>query len=124
MRSWWESKEQVERVLIVVAVAQLAFFWLVLPILIGTCVDHAINYGQGVLSNFKPVYSLLQLLLLFGPLLISIFLLTKKRWKLALLGVCLCIVGLCSALMNAGRAMQANKSTCVGFKNVTFELQK
>ena len=124
MISWWNRRDQLERVVIAVAAGQVIFFWIIFPILIETCVDHSITYGQGALSNFKPLYNLLHLLLVFGPLLFSAYLLFKKRWKLAWLGAGLCLLGIFSALMNAGRAFQANKSSCAGFKTISSQLEK
>jgi hypothetical protein len=124
MSSWWDRRDQLERVVIAVAAAQIIFFWIIFPILIETCIDHSLTYGRGALSNFKPLYSLLHLFFVFGPLLLSAYYLAKRRWKLAWLGVGLCLLGIFSALMNAGRAFQANKSTCTGFKAISSQLEK
>ncbi len=124
MNTWWDRREQIERVLIVFAAVQAIFFWVILPILIKTCVDHDMTYGHGFLVNFKSIYSSLQLLLAFGPILISMYLLAKKRWRLASQCACLCLLGGLGIVWNAGSAFQANKSTCAGFKVIAAELPK
>lgn len=118
MKEWWIWLQPIQKILVGACAIQLVFFWLVLPVLIATCIDYKLTYSSSFFASFKSIYLGMQVLLVLAPSLLGIFLLLKGRWRWALCGILFTIIGFFSSLFNVAQQLDANKGGCSGFAQV------